>query len=211
MESIYCVSIVKTLNTPIFVALYVQNRNYTADTILTILEVEELNTEIGTSHAFEYCNLKYLMHFISSDELICVVSTKNYKSRLLIQCIDEIKNNYKTYSPNNHNCLKSLCEKYNSPDTIDILAKTQNKINEVTSVMHRNIELSLQNCQKLDELEESAQRLQSHSGLFRDRAKELKKKMWWKNIKMQVTIGLILLLIVGVIVGILCALYSQNN
>jgi hypothetical protein len=214
MESIYCVSIVKLLNKPSFIGKYLVNANYSAETITDILEGEDLNIEIGASHAFEYGGLKYLMHFVSSDELICVVSTKPYKSRLLAQLVVDIKTQYENSQKENkrsYTYLKILGEKYNNPASIDSISRTQNKLNEVKSVMHQNIEMALQHIQKLEDLEIKTQELQQSAGIFKRDAGGLRRKMWWKNMQMKIILAVIILAIIGLITGILCAIYPPNK
>lgn len=214
MDRLYCVSIVNLHQKPTFIGKYLANANYSADTITDILEGEDLNIEIGASHAFEYDGLKYLMHFVNSTELICVVSTKTYKSRLLANLVLEIKTQYeasRTSGKKTYTYLKTLGEKYNDPSAIDLISRTQNKLDEVKSVMHQNIELALQNCVKLEDLELRAQELQQNAGIFKRKAGDLKTKMWWKNIRMKVYLALIILAILGIITGILCAVYPPNK
>lgn len=213
MERLHCISIVDIQQKPTFIGKYLTNANYSADTITDILEGEDLNIEIGASHAFEYDGLKYLMHFINSTELICIVSTKTYKSRLLAQLVIDIKTQYtspqfsgkKTYT-----YLKSLGDKYNDPSTIDLISRVQKKTEEVKSVMHQNIEMALQNCVKLEDLELRAQELQQNAGLFRTDTKKLNWKMWWKNMRMKIYLALIILTILGIMTGILCAIYPPK-
>jgi len=214
MDKLHCVSILNISEKhPTFIAKYAINSNYCMDTILDILDGEELNIEIGGSHAFEYKELKYLMHFINTTELICIVSTKSYKSRLLAQLVDEIKTQYQ--NPNKSKSvyliLKMCGDKYNDVANVDKIAKTENKINDVKSLMHQNIENALQNCEKLQNLELKAEELSQSSNIFRGGARQLRNKMWWKNVRMKIFIAIIVLVIIGIFIGIMCAIYSPKN
>lgn len=215
MEKLYCLSILSlNMTKPIFIEKYLINSNYSADTITDILEGEDLNIEIGASHAFEYDGLKYLIHFVGSHEIFCVVSTKYYKNRLLAELVEELKFQYDSSiksGKNTHTYLKTLGDKYNNPFAFDSILRTQNKINNVKSVMHQNIEMVLQNCVKLEDLEIRAQELSQTSGIFRGTARDLRRKMWWKNIKMKIYIALIVLTMIGIFTGILCAIYPPNQ
>jgi vesicle-associated membrane protein 4 len=44
--------------------------------------------------------------------------------------------------------------------------------------------------------------LQQQAGVFKRNANELKKKMWWKNIKMKLIIAAVILVILGIIIAI---------
>jgi len=47
--------------------------------------------------------------------------------------------------------------------------------------------------------------LQQQAGVFKKNAHDLKNKMWWKNMKLWLVIGLIALIIIGIIVGVAVA------
>lgn len=49
--------------------------------------------------------------------------------------------------------------------------------------MQDNVDLALQNCVKLESIEKAAEELQQQAGVFKRNATELKKRMWWKNLK----------------------------
>lgn len=215
MERLYCLCIINLhTNKPTFIGKYLLNANYSSDTVLDILENESLNIEIGTSHAFEYEGLRYSLHFVRATELICVVSTLSYKTRLLAKLIFELKNKCEENnndSKKTHLYLKDIGDKYNDPSKIDVISRTENKLNDVKSVMHQNIEMALQNCIKLEDIELKSQELSQSAGIFKGRAKDLKNKMWWKNLKMKLIIGFIILSILGIITGILCAIYPPSK
>ena len=94
----------------------------------------------------------------------------------------------------------------------DILLKENEKINNLNSkidgvknTMSQNIDNSLKNIVKLDVLEQQSEDLSQQAAGFRDKSKQLKNKMWWKNMKMKIIVGsfviVILLIIILVIVG----------
>lgn len=214
IDHLQCLSIVKLANKPTFIGKYLVNANYSSDTITDILEGEDLNIEIGASHAFEYNGLKYLMHFVNNDEIICIVSTLGYKSRLLAQLVIEIKTQYedsRRTGKKSYQYLKMLGDKYDNPAQFDTISRVTGQIDSVKSVMHQNIELALRNCQKLDELEVRAQELSQAAGIFKGRTRDLRRKMWWKNMQMKIILVLIILAILGIITGILCAIYPPKN
>ena len=52
--------------------------------------------------------------------------------------------------------------------------------------------------------------LQQQAGVFKKNANELKNKMWWKNMKMWLIIGAIVLIITAIIIGVAVA-YSKGS
>jgi hypothetical protein len=215
MNDLYCLAVIQCLNKPKILGKYVVKSSYSDQTIVDILEGEDLNIEIGASHAFEYEGLKYLMNFVSSDILLCVVSGKEYKRQVLVKLVLEMKTQYdnmlKYGSKQSYSFLKTLGETYKDPQKFDTIAKLESKINNVKSVMQQNIEMALVNCQTLENLELRAQELSQSAGIFKDTSGRLRKKMWWKNFRMKFYIGLFVLCVLGLIIGILCAMYPPNK
>jgi hypothetical protein len=70
-------------------------------------------------------------------------------------------------------------------NSIDKLAATFAKVQSVKLVMQDNVDLALQNCVKLESIERAAEDLQQQAGFFKRDAKELRKRMWWKNCKVR--------------------------
>mmetsp|Transcript_23136 Transcript_23136/g.43483 ORF Transcript_23136/g.43483 Transcript_23136/m.43483 type:complete len:85 (-) Transcript_23136:83-337(-) len=68
--------------------------------------------------------------------------------------------------------------------------------------MQENVELALQNCVTLESIEEKAEQLQQQAGVFKKTAKDIRNKMWWKNLKMKLAIAFIILAILGVILAV---------
>lgn len=86
--------------------------------------------------------------------------------------------------------LQKLCKKYDNLAEVDKLASVSKKVESVKLVMQQNVDLALQNCVKLESIEKAAEELQQQAGVFKRNANDLKKKMWWKNIKVScVSIG----------------------
>lgn len=81
--------------------------------------------------------------------------------------------------------FKSICAKYDNVQEVDKLSAVTKKVDAVKLVMQDNIDLALQNCVKLESIEKAAEELQQQAGVFKRNANELKKKMWWKNIRVR--------------------------
>ena len=81
--------------------------------------------------------------------------------------------------------LHKLCEKYDDVNAIDKIAATMAKVQTVKLVMQENVDLALQNCVKLESIEKAAEDLHIRAGFFKRDAKELRRRMWWKNLKVR--------------------------
>jgi len=79
------------------------------------------------------------------------------------------------------------------------LQQTQAQVDEVVGIMRTNVEKVLERDQKLSELDDRADALQQGASQFEQQAGKLKRKFWWKNLKMiliLVAIALIILIII---------------
>lgn len=83
------------------------------------------------------------------------------------------------------------------------LEQTQQQVNEVVGIMRVNVEKVLERDQKLSELDSRADALQEGGKRFEQQAQKLKRKYWWKNLKMMIIIGVIgVILLIIIIVSL---------
>ena len=92
-----------------------------------------------------------------------------------------------------------------------------NKINEVNEkldkvkmVMHNNIDVALQNCAKLENMEIKSEELLQQAGVFKTQTKELRNKLWWKNMRGKLILAFIVITIFGIITAIF-VVYTKKN
>ncbi|XP_050544406.1 synaptobrevin-1-like isoform X2 [Daktulosphaira vitifoliae] len=86
------------------------------------------------------------------------------------------------------------------------LQESQAQVDEVVGIMRVNVEKVLERDQKLTELDNRADVLQQGASQFEQHATKLKRKMWWKNLKMMILLGVVvaILLILIVFFGYSC-------
>lgn len=80
------------------------------------------------------------------------------------------------------------------------LEQTQQQVNEVVGIMRVNVEKVLERDQKLSELDSRADALQEGGKRFEQQAQKLKRKYWWKNLKMMIIIGIIAVILLIIII-----------
>jgi len=80
------------------------------------------------------------------------------------------------------------------------LQQTQAQVDEVVGIMRDNVNKVLERDQKLSELDQRADNLQAGASQFEQKASRLKRKYWWKNLKMMIIIGVIAAIILIVII-----------
>ena len=78
------------------------------------------------------------------------------------------------------------CCRYNDLRNIDKIARVQDQIRQVTSVMHENIEKVAQRGETLDVLVKKSQNLNEQAGKFERQSTALKKEMRCRNWKVRV-------------------------
>merc|ERR1712110_1273391 len=79
------------------------------------------------------------------------------------------------------------------------LQQTHAQVNEVVDIMRENVEKVIDRDIKLSELDDRADALQQGASQFETQAAKLKRKYWWKNMKMWlilIAIGLIVVIII---------------
>ncbi|XP_018336799.1 synaptobrevin-1 [Agrilus planipennis] len=93
----------------------------------------------------------------------------------------------------------------------NMLQQTQEQVNEVVGIMRMNVEKVLERDQRLSELDSRADALQEGGKRFEQQAQKLKRKYWWKNLKMMIIIGIIALIILIIMIVSLTSGASTNN
>jgi hypothetical protein len=100
--------------------------------------------------------------------------------------------------------FRKLCIKYNNTADVDAIAAAKKKVQSVKLIMEKNIELTLQNCVKIENMEKTTGEtplslsplsfsrswhlfrlddLMKKAEVFKISAVSVKSRMWWKNIK----------------------------
>ncbi|XP_054544797.1 vesicle-associated membrane protein 2 isoform X1 [Talpa occidentalis] len=91
------------------------------------------------------------------------------------------------------------------------LQQTQAQVDEVVDIMRVNVDKVLERDQKLSELDDRADALQAGASQFETSAAKLKRKYWWKNLKMMIILGVICAIILIIIIGTRCDRTSQSS
>jgi len=145
--------------------------------------------------------------------LIYVVGAdKDYPIRVASQCHEELSRTFmakagKSWESAKEGGLNGSCEKllstviqkYDDLATVSPAHAVQGKIDNVTNQMSANIKGALANTEKLEDMEAQTEALRNSAGIFKNNAHVLRKKMWWKDLKMR-------LLIAGIAIAIITAI-----
>jgi len=82
----------------------------------------------------------------------------------------------------------------------DRLQNTQKQVDEVVDIMKTNVERIMEREEKLQTLDERANNLSLSANEFQTTSGKLKRKMWWKNLKMMLILGGIVVVLIVIIV-----------
>lgn len=75
------------------------------------------------------------------------------------------------------------------------IQQTQAQVDEVVGIMRTNVEKVLERDQKLSELDDRADALQQGASQFEQQAGRLKRKYWWKDMKMCAILAIVVLVL----------------
>lgn len=81
------------------------------------------------------------------------------------------------------------------------IQQTQENVDEVVDIMRVTVDKALQRDQKLSDLDQRADALQRGALQFKLQARKLKRKHWWANMKMQIIIGVIGVVLLIIIIA----------
>lgn len=96
--------------------------------------------------------------------------------------------------------LQEVCKKYEDPSSVDKTSKILGQVDAVKGQMQDNIASMLKNTEKAEDMAVKSEQLNEQASVFKKRSTDLKKQMQWKNLKMTLILGGVILLVVLVVV-----------
>ena len=93
----------------------------------------------------------------------------------------------------------------------DAISNTQAEIENVRGIMTENIERVLERGERIDLLVDKTDRLGAGAHDFRVRSRGLKRRMWWKNMKLMVLLGVVIVFLIYLFVGFGCGLPGWSH
>jgi len=97
--------------------------------------------------------------------------------------------------------LKVLCDEFNDLKAIDKIATVQAKVDAVTGVMQKNIELALKNTDSIEKVDEKAVTLADSAQKFKTAGTALKRKMRCRYYKIMIFFGFLIAAILAAIIA----------
>lgn len=88
----------------------------------------------------------------------------------------------------------------------DAIRNVQEEIDGVKGIMSKNIESLLERGERIDLLVDKTDRLGGSAQEFRVRSRGLRRKMWWKNVKLMALLIVVVIFLIYLFVGFGCGL-----
>lgn len=104
--------------------------------------------------------------------------------------------------------LKSLMVGYGTTEggKKDAIGNVQAEIENVRGIMTENIERVLERGERIDLLVDKTDRLGAGAHDFRVRSRGLRRRMWWKNVRLMVLLAVVVVFLLYLFVGFGCGL-----
>uniref|UniRef100_A0A3Q3SHV5 Vesicle-associated membrane protein 4 n=1 Tax=Mastacembelus armatus TaxID=205130 RepID=A0A3Q3SHV5_9TELE len=83
----------------------------------------------------------------------------------------------------------------------DKLKQVQSQVDEVIDVMQENISKVIERGERLDDLQDKSESLSDNASAFSSRAKQLHRRMWWRDMKMKMIIALVVVALLLIIIS----------
>uniref|UniRef100_A0A3P9KH98 V-SNARE coiled-coil homology domain-containing protein n=1 Tax=Oryzias latipes TaxID=8090 RepID=A0A3P9KH98_ORYLA len=77
----------------------------------------------------------------------------------------------------------------------------QSQVDEVIDVMQENISKVIERGERLDDLQDKSESLSDNASAFSSRAKQLHRRMWWRDMKMKIIVALVVIALLLVIIS----------
>ena len=108
--------------------------------------------------------------------------------------------------------LKGLMVEYGTTQAgkDDAIGNVQNEIENVRGIMTENIERVLERGERIDLLVDKTDRLGSSARDFRVRSRGLRRRMWWKNVRLMALLVVVVVFLIYLFVGAGCGLPGKN-
>lgn len=185
--------------------------NFTEVTEQILMKIPQENSKLTYSHG------SYLFHYITEDRIVylCITDDDFERSKAFL-FLNEIKRRFhsqygvraQTALPYamNSDFSRTMASQMRSvsEERPDQVAKVQNQVDELKSIMVKNIDQLAERGERLELLVDKTEDLNASSVTFKKTSRNLARSLWWKNVKIMVIIGVVLILVIYFIISAAC-------
>jgi len=179
---------------------------------------DEILRKVDRDGKLTYTHDRYLFHYIANDMItyLCITDEDFPRSKAFAFLADimnrfekQYGNTAKTALPyamdgDFSKILQAQIRYYVENPESGQVSKVRNDIDDLKQIMVKNIDTLSQRGERLELLVDKAEDLSNQSTRFQRQSRELKRAMFWKNMKMYIAIGLIGFAVFWVILSISC-------
>lgn len=186
--------------------------NFQEVTEQIIANIQPQNDKLTYSHG------NYFFHYICENGIIylCITDNEFERSRAFL-FLNEIKRRFQSnygsnagaalaYSLNAEfaRVLANEMKHYSESRDVDTISRVHSELDELKNIMVKNIDNLVTRGEQLEVLVEKTEILNSGSVSFRQTSRNLARSMFWKNIKLYVIIGAVIIVVVYIIISMAC-------
>jgi len=161
---------------------------------------------------------RHIFHYIVEEGItyLCMAD-EEFGRRVPFAFLEDIKNRFKAaygdrgrtalaYGMNADfsRVLQNQMDYYSSNPNADKINRVKGEIDEVKTVMVQNIERVLERGERIELLVDRTENLNQAAFKFKKQSTQLKRAMWWKNVKIMVILAFVILVIIYFIVAMAC-------
>jgi len=179
-----------------------------------ILEKVPSQTNSKMSYVYE----RHIFHYLVDDQItyLCMAD-EEFGRRVPFTFLEDLKNRFKsTYGQRGKNALafamnedfsrvmRNLMDYYSHNPNADRINKLKGEVDEVKNVMVHNIEKVLERGERIELLVDKTESMSQNAFHFKKSSTQLKRAMWFKNVKLIAVIVCIILVVIYFIVALAC-------
>jgi len=165
-----------------------------------------------------YVYERHIFHYLVDDQItyLCMAD-EEFGRRVPFTYLEDLKNRFKaSYGQRGKTALafgmnedfsrvmKNLMDYYSHNPNADRINKLKGEVDEVKHVMVHNIEKVLERGERIELLVDKTENMSQSAFHFKKSSTQLKRAMWFKNVKLMGVIACIILIVIYVIVAVVC-------
>lgn len=181
---------------------------------------DQVLSQIGPDDSkMTYSHGSYLFHYITEDRIIFLcISDDEFERCKAFLFLNEIKKKFQAtygsahahsalpYAMNNEfsKILAGQMKHFSEARNMDAIGILQTQVEDVKNIMVQNIDTLATRGERLELLVNKTENLSEASITFRKSSRNLSRSLFWKNVKIYVVVGVIILITTYFIVSMAC-------
>lgn len=165
-----------------------------------------------------YSHGSYLLHYVCENRIVyfCITDDQFERSRAFL-FLNEIKRRFVTtygemaataipYAMNGEFApiLGNEMKHYSESRDLDTISRVHGELDELKNIMVKNIDNVAMRGERLELLVNKTDNLANNSVSFRSTSRNLQRSLFWKNIKLYVILGAVLVILTYFIISMAC-------